>query len=550
MEKADLLVKSQMNIIRQQAETIKKKDEIIRDNQARLGEFERTLEELTRQLEWFHDQLKLSKHKQFGTSSEKNLFNQLSIFNEAEAVADELPEELEDEFVTVPEHRRKKKTRLTTDKLPDNLPIEEIEHTLPEDQCVCPECNGDLHVMGREFRDELKIIPAKASILRHVTCTYACRNCEKNSDKVPVIKSKAPEPVIKGGMPAPETLAHIAVQKYMMASPLYRLEKEWKMNGIHISRQTMSNWVIAGCQRHLLPLYTEMKELLLKHDVLHADETTVQVLKEAGKKAESKSQMWLYRTSGEAKHQIVVFEYQPDRKHKRPKDFLEGFSGFLHADGYEGYHRLPDNIVVTGCWSHMRRKFVDALRLIPEEKQKGTIAATGLGYCDRLFDLEKQFASLSHEDRHQKRQDRSKPVIEKFYEWVDGTLCLPKSVEGQALTYAVNQRQYLENYLLDGRLELSNNRAERAIKEFAIGRKNWLFKNTPSGADSSAVYYSLVATASENNMNPYEYLTWVFKNVPNLGKPGYVESITDLLPGSDSIPESVYVPASKDKEHE
>lgn len=227
----------------------------------------------------------------------------MSLFNEAESTDD----------LTVPEpslsevksHYRKR-TRLTTDKLPEDMPVEIIDHELPESERVCPDCGGELHTMGKESREELKIIPAKAVIVRHVRHVYACLNCEKTSDCVPIVKANISEPVIKGGFASPETIAHIAVQKFMMASPLYRQEQEWRQNGILLSRQTMSNWLIKACEDWLEPIYEKMKRRLCEHEVLHADETVLQVLKEPGKTAQSKSYMWLYRTSGEAKHQIVL----------------------------------------------------------------------------------------------------------------------------------------------------------------------------------------------------------------------------------------------------
>lgn len=484
-------------------------------------------------------QLNLLKHKQFGVSSEKTNTDQISIFNEAEAAADLTAPE--PELTKVKEHFRKR-TRLTTDKLPEDLPVEVIEHELPEDKRICPDCGDILHTMGKETREELKIIPAKAVIIRHVRHVYACRNCESASCNVPIVKSDMPEPVIKGGFASPEAIAHIAVQKYMMASPLYRQEKEWRQKGILLSRQTMSNWLIKASEDYLEPIYEEMKHRLCEHSVLHADETVLQVLKEPGKKAQSKSYMWLYRTSGEAKHQIVLYDYQPDRRYIHPERFLKNFKGFLHADGYDGYHKLPKNIVIVGCLAHLRRKFFDALKTLPKDKRPDSNAAIGVAYCDKLFRFEKQFALLAQEERQRERERLSKPVIDEFCNWIERLGALPGTLLGKAEYYAKSQRKYLERYLLDDRLEISNNRAERSIKPFVIGRKNWIFNNTPKGARASAVYYSLIVTAMENVLNPFEYLTWIFANAPNLGRSGYVSKVQDFLPGSAAIPEKAFTP--------
>ena len=496
-------------------------------------------EQLKQQNQWLMEQFRLLRHKQYGASSEQSIVDQMHLFNEVEASADlTAPEPA---LAEVKAHYRKR-TRLTTDKLPEDLPIEIIEHELPESERACPDCGGELHTMGREIREELKIIPAKAVLTRHVRHVYACRDCEETSDHVPIVKADMPEPVIKGGFASPETIAHIAVQKFMMASPLYRQEQEWKQNGILLSRQTMSNWLIKASEDWLEPVYEAMKHRLCKHEVLHGDETILQVLKEPGKTAQSKSYMWLFRTSGEAKHQIVLYEYQPDRKHTHPEKFLENFSGYLHADGYDGYHKLPESITVVGCMAHLRRKLFDALKTLPKDKQSGSQAAKGVDYCDRLFHFEKQFASMTPENRFKERERLSKPIVNEFYKWIEGLNALPNTLLGKAAHYAQSQRKYLERYLLDGRLEISNNRAERSIKPFVIGRKNWLFSNTPNGAKASAVYYSLVVTAMENGLNPFEYLSWIFTNAPNLGKPGYASSIEDFLPGSAKIPQKVFIP--------
>jgi transposase len=512
-----------------------------------IEEKDRRIMELEQQVQWLMSQIRLAKHKQFGTSSEQTNVEQINLFSEAEVTANSA--DPEPSLSKVKAHYRKR-TRLTTDKLPEDLPVEIIEHELPEAERFCPDCGGELHTMGRETREELKIIPAKAVIVRHVRHIYACRNCEETSERTPIVKADMPAPVIKGGFASSETIAHIASQKFMMASPLYRQEQEWKQNGIQLSRQTMSNWLIKASEDWLEPIYEEMKQRLRGHGVVHGDETVLQVLKEPGKTAQSKSYMWLYRTSGEAKHQIVLYDYQPDRKHTHPEEFLKGFSGYLHADGYDGYHKLPDNIIVVGCWAHLRRKLFDALKTLPKEKQSGSNAAKGVTYCDRLFQLEKRFALLAPEKRFEEREKLSRHLIHEFYEWIGHLNALPNTLLGKAAYYAQSQRKYLERYLLDGRLEVSNNRAERSIKPFVIGRKNWLFSNTPSGARASAIYYSLIVTAMENGLNQFEYLSWIFTNAPNLGKPGYAAAIVDLLPGSSEIPQKVFIPKTKRTEPE
>ena len=519
---------------------IAEKDEIIANQGKQIAE-------LKGQLDWFMAQFKLLKRKQYGSSSENIDSDQLSLFNEAESSSD--LSKPEPKLTEVKSHYRKR-TRLTTDKLPDDLPVEIIEHTLPEEDAHCKACGHELHVMGKEVREELKIIPAKVVIKRHIQNVYSCRNCEKNSDSVAIVKADMPEPVIKGSFASPESLAHIAVQKYTMALPLYRQEQEWKHKGILLSRQTMSNWLLKAGDNWLTPIYEEMKEQLLAKDVLHADETTVQVLNEPGKKAQQKSYMWLYRTSGDAEKHIILYEYQKDRGHGRPKDFLKDFKGYLHTDGYSGYHKLPDDIVIVGCLAHIRRKFFEAYSTLDKDKRDDSPSAKGVAYCDALFSLERDFANLSPEERFKRREKKSKPLLEEFYQWVDSTYALPKSLLGTAISYAKSQRRYIYNYLVDGRLEISNNRAERSIKPFVIGRKNWMFSVSPAGAKTSAIYYSLLISAKENGLNPYEYLVYVFSQAPNLGKAGYAVKFSDLLPTSDNLPAELYIPKSEKQDQE
>lgn len=228
--------------------------------------------------------------------------------------------------------------------------------------------------------------------------------------------------------------------------------------------------------------------------------------------------MWLYRTSGDAEHPIVLYEYQPSRKSEHAAKFLESFFGYLHADGYQGYHKLPGNIQMVGCWAHARRKFDEALNALPPDKREDTAACIGLDFCNRLFAWEEQFKELSPEERTKQRLKEEKPILDALLVWADsisGSVA-PKSTLGKALHYLREQWPYLLRYLEDGRLELSNNRAERSIKPFVIDRKNFLFANTTLGAQASAVIYSLIETAKENQLDPYRYLLWILEQAPNL----------------------------------
>lgn len=487
---------------------------ITRDEYEALKAMKEHTAHLEKQVKYLMEQMRLSRHRQYGSSSEKSEYDlhQMNLFNETELFA--APEAKEPELTTVAAHKRKKQVE-GQQRIPDDIPVEVVEHVLPEKEQACPACEEQLHVMGKEVvRRELKLIPAKAVIVEHVRYTYACRHCEKQEDTVPILKAYMPAPVIKGSFATPEAVAHIMSQKFVMGIPLYRQEQEWKRHGIQLSRQTMSNWLLRCTQDWLEPIYRQLHKELLTHSVLHADETTLQVLQEPGKKAQSKSYMWLYRTSSDAENAIVLYEYQPDRKKERPRAFLEGFTGYLHTDGYSAYHSLPENITTVGCFAHARRKFDEAVKVLSQEDRGESLALLGKQYCNKLFALEKDFAELSAEERFIERQERSKPILDAFLSWLK-SLHVGKSALGKAVKYALDQWQYLIRYLEDGRLEISNNRAERSIKPFVIGRKNFLFANTPGGAKASAIMYSIIETAKENGLDPQAYLTYVFKNAPN-----------------------------------
>jgi hypothetical protein len=251
--------------------------------------------------------------------------------------------------------------------------------------------------------------------------------------------------------------------------------------------------------------------------------------------------MWIYLTGAACRHPIVIYEYQETRSSSHPKRFLSGFNGFLHADGYSGYRLLPPNITVVGCWAHLRRKFDEAVKSAPPENRGELPSQKGLDFCNRLFSLERDYEDekLEPNERYKARLQRSKPLVDEFYAWIASIPALPKSALGKAIHYAVGQRRYLENVFLDGRLELSNNRAERSIKPFVIGRKNWLFSATPKGATACSVIYSVIETAKLNGLKPFEYLKYIFEIIPNM-QDGDIDS---LLPWSDSLPSYCKLPS-------
>jgi transposase len=496
---------------------------IIAEKDARIASLEALIK-------YYEEQFKLSKIRQFGSLSEKGaLTEQYCLFDEVENTAN--PQEPEPELEEITYTRRKRVGKREDDL--SNLPIEVVKHKLPEEEQICSICGGALHEMGHDTRRELEIIPAQVKVIEHERTVYSCRNCEKTGDHVEIVKAPTPLPVIKGSLASPSAVAHIMTQKYVMCSPLYRQEKDWERQGLFLSRQTMANWVIRCSEDWLEPLYERMHEILLKSRVLHSDETRIQVLKEPGRAPTTNSFMWLYRTSGDTDRHIVLFEYQPTRSASHPKLFLDGFTGILHTDGYAGYHTLSD-ITVIGCWVHARRKFADALKVIPESERISSTAQEALKSIGYLFHLEGKWENLNPDERYRQRIEESKPIAEKFFEWLATLMVLPKSAMGKAVGYALEQRQWMMNVYIDGRAEISNNRAENAVRPFTLGRKNWLFCNTVKGAKASAVVYSIIETAKENSLKPYEYLKFLLKTIPNIVSRAELDS---LLPWGEAVPE-------------
>ena len=486
------------------------------------------------------EQIRLARQKRFGSSSEQSTddgMEQLSfLFNEAEIyVAEESPTV----ETSVAGHTRKNKSGSVKDILPENCPVDVVEHRLSSEELSCSDCGTEMVEIGKEVHRSLKIIPAQVRLQEDWYFSYACKSCEKEGTETPILNTPKEKTIIPGGFASPEAVAHIATQKFVMGSPLYRQEQELKRQGVQLSRQTMSNWILRCAKDWLTPVYQELHRQLVTREVLHADETTLQVLHEPGKKAQSKSYMWLYRTGGDAEHPIVLYEYQPDRKQAHPKEFLSGFEGYLHTDGYAGYHNLPEEITVVGCWAHARRYFDEAVKAQPKGKQSTGSAATGLAYCTKLFHIEKELAQLEPEERQKQRLEQEKPVLDALFAWAETRAAAPKSTLGKALYYLKEQRRYLEAYLKDGRLELSNNRAERSIKPFVIDRKNFLFANTPKGAQGSAVMFSLIETAKENGLDPYRYLVYILKTAPSLDQ-SVTNWVAPLLP--ENAPASCSIP--------
>lgn len=502
-------VLAENRILKTQKKSLEKKNEDLKNEKETL---ENEQKQLKLKLQWYEEQLKLNRAQKYGKSSEKGCVGQISLFNEAEEEASSSVPEPELEDVVIKEHKRKKKRN--PKDIYENLPVERIEHDIPEKDKVCPECGENMHKMSEEIVRHIEVIPAQYKVVEDVYPIYACRNCEKNNTKTPIVMAEKKKQLIPRSLVSPSLMAYIMSQKFVNSLPLYRQEQELKRNGLQISRQTMANWVIAGAAL-LKPLHDHMHEELIKKEILHADETELEVLHEVDRRYDMKSYMWLYRTSGYDDKPIVIYDYQEGRSGLYAKEFLDGFRGYIHTDAWSGYNRLRSTAKLCGCWAHMRRKFTDALKIL-KDPPKDCPEKKGAAYCDKLFKIEEKGENYTTEERFKLREAESKPVMDAFFAWVKEEMekrAVTQNMLGKAFTYAVNQEEKLRRVLEDGRIELSNNRAERSIKPFVIGRKNWLFCNTPKGAKSSAIVYSIIETAKENGLKPYEYLKWVFEQI-------------------------------------
>jgi len=466
------------------------------------------------------EQLNLLLAKRYGPSSEKISPDQLRLFNEAEAEGEPLADEQPPASIPVAAHERQRRGRKP---LPDTLPRERIEHDLPEAEKTCA-CGCALTRIGEEVSEQLDIVPAQVRVLAHVRLKYACRACEETIKTAPL----APQPIPKSNA-SPGLLAHIAVAKYQDAVPLARQERILMRIGVDLPRATLAGWMIKlGVL--LAPLIAQLRAHLLAYDIVQMDETRIQVLKEDGRDPSRQSFMWVQR--GGPPHQpILLFHYHPSRGQAVARELLVGFAGFLQSDGFEVYAAIaavdPD-IRLIGCFAHARRKFDEALKAQGKHAKTGK-AHLGLAFIQRLYVVEKQLKDTDPEERARERHRLARPILDELHAWLQRSLpeVPPSTLTGKALAYLHSQWPRLIGYLEDGRLSIDNNGCERAIRPFVIGRRNWLFADTPKGARASAALYSIIETAKANGHEPYRYLRFLFTELPKAQSP---EAIAALLP--------------------
>ncbi|WP_454740288.1 IS66 family transposase [Cupriavidus necator] len=507
----------------------------IRELEARAAANAQHIAELNDRIKLLEEQFRLAQSKRFAPSSEKLKDR---VFDEAEQMAAAAPaNDDEDEALAppdtgLPEPDKPAGRKRGRKPLPAELPRQRIEYDLTEDQKICPCCQGSMHRLGEEVSEQLHI-EAKVSVLQHVRFKYACRHCERNAERTPVVTAPMPAQPLPGSNASPAMLATVTIGKYVDGTPLYRMEDALGRAGIEVGRGTLANWIIRPAELHYSRLYEALRRTLLSQPLIHADETTVQVLKEQGKAAQSKSYMWVYRSAEDCGEPVVLFDYQPGRGQEYPQAFLAGYEGMLMTDGYSAWRTL-EGVTHFGCLAHARRAFVDALK---GQKTLGGHAAQALEYFKALYQVEALAKAELPEGQsradymYRLRQQHSVPLLTAFKAWLDeqAPRVLPESLLGKAIVYTRNQWEYLSRYVVDGRAPVDNNVIERDVRPFATARRSWLFSDTVAGAKASAMVYSLMLTCRACGVEPYAYLLHVLTELPQRAPDA---DVIDLLPFS------------------
>ena len=409
--------------------------------------------------------------------------------------------------------------------LPEHLPREQIVHT---PSCICPECGGELRRLGEEVSEILERVPAQFKVVRHVRVKLSCARCQS------IVQAPAPARPIARGLPGPGLLAQVLISKYADHLPLYRQSQIYAREGVELDRSTLADWV-GAVSALLAPLLEALAQHVLSGYALHADDTPVPVLAPGTGKTKS-GRLWTYvrdeRPFGGSAEPAVLFRYSPDRKGEHPAAHLRSFSGVLHADGYAGFEQLyrPGQISEAACWAHVRRKFFDI-----HSANSSAIAAEALERIGALYAVEAEIRGRAPDERCAQRQARAGPLLDQLHEWLSAThVKLSKKSElAGAIRYALTRWSSLTRYRDDGRIEIDNNAAERALRPVALGRKNYLFSGADSGGERAAAIYSLIGTAKLNDLDPQAYLRFVLERIAEHP----INRVHELLPWSVAVTE-------------
>lgn len=518
--------------------------QLLLQQQEQLNALTKELHTSNEKMQLLMEQVILGKKNRFGRSSEKmgdtsqicfcEVDGTIVFFNEAEAVCDlnaAEPDDLELKSPKQPKRKGKKEADLS------GLPVRRIDHYLSEE-----ELEAEFGVRGwKQLPDAISrkyhFVPAKVEVEEHHIGVYASKTDEH------MVKADHPKALLHGSLVSPSLGAAIINGKYVNAVPLYRLEQEFQRYGLQITRQNMANWCIRLAEEYLSVLYDHLHKVLYSYHVIQADETPV-LVNHDGRKAGSKSWMWVYRSGHLYQdRQIVLYEYQQTRNASHPREFLKGYDGICVTDGYQVYHTLEkelEELTIAGCWVHCRRRFDEALKLVPKSYQKESNAFLLMKQIQAIYREEGKLNDLSSDERLKQRQVVIKPLVDAFFTYLKTINVSKKDKFGDAIGYALNQEKYLRVFLTDGDVPIDNNASERAIRGFCIGKKNWQMIDTINGAKSSAIIYSIVETAKANNLKPFDYVQYLLEEIPKHMNDRDCSFLENLLPWSEKLPVEIH----------
>jgi transposase len=505
-------------------------EKLIRLLEEQLAHSNQQNKDLSKQIEALTDQVRHLTKLLFGSKTEKTKYNlpdgQGSLFDDDPAFSE--PEHTEEQSQQTISYTvvRKIQSKKRNDSLHEDIEIEAIHHHPENTICEC--CQGPMIEIGSTIvREEAKFIPAKMMKVQHFEHAYECRDCKSDSSQPAQIKrGKAPHPAIQRSIASPSVLAKVIYDKFVQYLPLYRQVNEWARYGLDTNDKNLSNWVIRAAHDWLLPIYERLKELMMAKSVLHVDETYGQIINRSdGKSGQTNAYNWVSRSVPCQGPPITLFHSALSRSRSVLEGFIAGFSGTIVCDGYSAYDKL-EGVTFANCWAHCRRYWLKA------DSKNGRI---GVGYCDELYRLERKFKHLSPSKRRKKRQKYSKPIVDKFFEWVETSPFYGKNALAKAAEYTLNRVNGLKAFLNDGRIEIDNNPAENAIRPNVLGRKNWLFSVSEAGAKANAICLSIAETAKSNGVDFYEYIKKLLMELPNLGIHQNPEILDQYMPWSKMI---------------
>ncbi len=510
--------------------------------QTQLNQANATLNDNNRQIELLTEQIRIMNQRHFGRKSESSLNEidgQLSFFdsfNEAEVLnKPDAPEPEISEIIISSYKRSKRKGKREADL--DGLPARIIEHTLSNEELSAKFPEG-YKELPSEIYKRLYIIPETFIVDEHHVHVYASK---KNTNVI--VKAPRSVDLFRNSIATAALVASIINGKYVNALPIERQSKTFKCNGINLSSNTLSKWVIDSSDRYLSLIYDRLHELIYDNKVIHADETPTKVMKIDGQKIKNgkKTYMWVYRNRPLAKSPpIVLFDWQPSRRADHPREFLKNFSGTVVTDGYQVYHKLGKerkDLSVAGCWIHARRPFAEFIKSIGLQAAKGSLAQEAYDTITEIMHIDNDYDDLSPADRKKQRQLHLKQKVDDYFAWVKAKYeqVAHNSTIGRALAYSINQEEYLRKFLSDGNIPMDNNYAEQAIRPFTIGRKNFVIIESDNGAKASAVLYSLVETAKANQLNTYKYFELLLSEIPKHMDDKDLSFVDELLPWSSRV---------------